>query len=202
MTVVQPAPTVPTVPPAPTVRPAPAETSPPVLRLLPAPATEPPYDDDLPRGAVSRRTAPVRLAAVPAPLRLVPPLPGEEDEAQQRARTALDQLPPPRPFTHALVQRLLEVVAGVRPLPQLRRDTTPELYARLEQDVATSPRSAGPRPDGRAVRSVHLQTRPEGIAEACATVVRHTPRGPRVVAVALRLEGLDGRWRCTELLGL
>lgn len=172
---------------------------PPSLRLLPAPLAEPPYDDERPDALHRARRAPVRLA--PAPLRLVPPLPGEED-AWSRPRTPLDALTPAEPFAQALVRRLLEVLAGVRPVSQLQRDTTPELYARLERCVAARPRSTGARPDARAVRSVRVQTRPEGVAEGCATVKRTTPQGPRAVAWAFRLEGLDGRWCCTELLGL
>ena len=171
----------------------------PALRLLPAPVPEPPYDDELPSALRRLRTAPLRLA--PAPLRLVPPLPGEDDE-WTRPRTPLDALSPVQPFAHALVQRLLEVLAGVRPVTQLQRDTTPELYGRLERYVAALPRSTGARPDGRAVRSVRVQTQPEGVAEGCATVKRQTPQGPRAAALAFRLEGLEGRWCCTELLGL
>jgi hypothetical protein len=47
------------------------------------------------------------------------------------------------------------------------------------------------------VRSVHVQERPEGVAEVCATVHRNGRAG----AVALRLEGRNGAWRCTELVG-
>ncbi len=171
----------------------------PALRLLPAPSVEPPYDDELPSALRALQPVPLRLA--PPPLRLVPPLPGEDDE-WSRPRTPLEALTPVRPFAHALVQRLVEVLAGVRPLAQLQRDTTPELYGRLERYVAALPRSRGARPDARAVRSVHVQAHPEGVAEACATVKRQTPQGPRAVALAFRLEGLDGRWCCTELLGL
>jgi len=64
--------------------------------------------------------------------------------------------------------------------------------------VGRQPRSVGPRPGAQAVRSLHLQERPEGVVEVCATV----QRGTRASAFALRLEGLDGRWRCTELLGV
>ena len=195
----------------------------PVLRLLPAPASEPPYDDELPASQVVLLTAPVRLVpAPPPPLRLVPPgspdhgrhesraapaqgreAAGCDDEAEERRpRTPLAQLPAPRAFTHALVQRLLEVLAGVRPVGQLQRHTTPELYERLERLVAAQPRCAGPRPDARAVRSVHVQAHHGGVTEACATVRRQTPRGPRLQALALRLEGLEGRWCCTELVGL
>ncbi len=200
----------------------PGATGLPVLRLLPAPASEPPYDDEVPASQVVLRTAPVRLVPAVSPLRLVHPglqvataddagvaedrgdVTGGwgDDAGEHRPRTPLAQLPAPRPFTHALVQRLLEVLAGVRPLGQLQRHTTPELFERLEQAVTAQPRCAGPRPDARAVRSVRVQTRADGVAEACATVRRQTPRGPRVHALALRLEGLDGRWCCTELLGL
>ena len=172
----------------------------PALRLLPAPPCAPPYDDELPT-ATGRPTgllAPVGplRALAPAPLRLVPDLspavPTDEDE---RPRTPADLLPPARLVAHALVQGLLEVLAGVRPLSQLQRSTTPELFAQLELAVHAGPRSTGARPLTGAVRSLHVQEHPEGVAEVCATV----RRGQRMAAVALRLEGLSGRWTCTEL---
>jgi hypothetical protein len=95
------------------------------------------------------------------------------------------------------VQRLLEVMSGVRPLAQLQRDTSLEVYDALEAVLTSRPRPVGLRPDGRAVRSVHVQQRPEGIAEVSATVRRDGRYG----AVALRLEGISGAWRCTELVG-
>ena len=113
-------------------------------------------------------------------------------------RTPTAELPAALPFARALVQGLLEVLAGVRPLRQLQRDTTPELYAVLERAVSRQRAPAGPRPGGRAVRSVHVQEHPEGVVEICATV----QRGLHAGALALRLEGLDGRWRCTELVGV
>ena len=177
----------------------------PVLRLLPVPPCEPPYDDELPAGAATTlRTAPIgplrHLA--PAPLRLVPPLPVppvplDRDDPAPR-RTPSGDLPAVRPVAQALVQGLLEVLAGVRPVAQLQRATTPELFAELERRVHGRPRTAGARPATGALRSLHVQERPEGVAEVCATV----HRGPRLAAVALRLEGLGGRWCCTELAGL
>lgn len=164
----------------------------PALRLLPAPCSEPPYDDERPDG----QPLPLRPRSFGVrPLRIVPSL-GDEDVSLS-APTPIDDLPPAQPFAHALVQRLLEVLAGVRPLAQLQRHTTLEVYDGLERLLTTRPRAAGPRPDGRAVRSVHVQQRPEGIAEVSATV----RRGSRYGAVALRLEGVDGSWSCTELAG-
>ncbi len=171
---------------------------PPTLRLLPVPVSEPPFDDELPpRSAISR--APLGpLRALP-PLRLVPaPAPDEEEDEQIRYRTALGDLPPSRPVARALVQGLLEVLAGVRPLAQLRRRTSPELYATLELAVAERRPSTGLRPTSDAVRSLHIQERPEGVAEVCATV----RRGSRAAAVALRMEGGDGQWCCTDVAGL
>lgn len=181
----------------------------PALRLLPIPETAPPYDD---LGRATATSAPPMTAAVPA-LRLVPaptpsagPLPAmpavavvsSDDADEMDHRTALAELPPARPFALALVQRLLEVMAGVRPIAQLQHDTSVELFEALEGTLIGRPRPGGLRPNRRAVRSLHLQERPEGVAEVCATV----DRGPRLAAFALRLEGRDGRWRCMELAGV
>ena len=175
------------------------DTELPVLRLLPVPACEPPYDDELPGWRPDLVAVPA--LRVPTPLRLVPPVTddaGHDDADDRPARTPSTELPAARPFAHALVQRTLEVLAGLRPVSQLQRDTTLELYDEIDALVRSRPRPAGLRPTRAAVRSVHVQERPEGVAEVCATVLR----GGRAGALALRLEGIGGRWRCTELVGL
>ena len=189
----------------PDTAPAPARTA---LRLLTVPPHDPPYDDELPPRGPGLQLLPT----VPPPvLRVVPPAvaavapvapvtvaaPADPD-AEPDARTPSHELPPARPFAHALVQRLLEVCAGVRPLGQLQRDTTPELYAEIEQRLRHRPRVTGARPTSADVRSVHVQQRPEGVAEVCATVVR---RG-RAGALALRVEGRHGRWVCSAAAGV
>jgi hypothetical protein len=189
----------------------------PALRLLPAPPCEPPYDDELPprralhavgspgratatSGATALATAPTGPAVV---LRLVPRPTGDltalsADDEESSRRTRLAQLPASRPFAIALVQRLLEVLAGLRPVSQLQGDTSFELFTELEQELAGRVRPAGTRPSRRDVRSVHVQEHEQGVAEVCATV----RRGGRVTALALRLEGIEGSWRCTALLGV
>jgi hypothetical protein len=164
------------------------------------PISEPPYDDELPVRLASPPTAPLGplRALAPAPLRLVPALSATGDEEDEPLRTPVSDLPPARPVAHALVQGLLEVLAGVRPVSQLQRGTTPELFLQLEQVVHSRVRPGGTRPVTGAVRSLHVQERPEGVAEVCATVLR----GPRMAAIALRLEGIGGRWCCTELAGI
>jgi hypothetical protein len=162
----------------------------PALRLVPAPPSSPPYDDEPGRAPLLRLVTPL------VPLPEVGPF--DDDAWVAAARTPSAALPAAQGFARVLLQAVLEVVAGVRPLKQLQRDTSPELYAGLLATLSSRPRATGVRPDQRAVRSVHVQQRPEGIAEVCATVLH----GERTVALALRLEGLDGRWKCTELLGV
>ena len=178
-------------------RPEPVAGSAPRLRLLPAPSAEQPYDDD---PAVRR---PV-LRLVRAPLPATPPastvaerVPVLGNDASG-GRTPSAALPAARLFARALVQTLVEVRSGARPLPQLQRHTTPELYRQLEEALPLRPRGQRVPPSRRDVRSVHVQQRPDGVAEVCATV----RRGERVTALALRLEGVQGRWICTCITGL
>lgn len=168
----------------------------PTLRLLPAPVSEPPYDDELPPRPPSAVPPLGPLRHLVPLLRLVPALPPEDEPAP--TRTPARELPAALPVARALVQGLLEVLAGVRPLAQLQRETSVELYGQIEQVVHARPRAVGSRPGTGAVRSVHVQQRPEGVAEVCATV----RQGDRTAAWALRLEGVDGRWCLTELAGL
>jgi hypothetical protein len=176
------------------------------LRLLPAPCSEPPYDDELSAQPALRlvpgtrdpleagpRISPPRLRVVPDEL---PDLLGLVDGPTTRTPSA--ELPAPHAFAHALVQRVLEIRAGVRPMLQLQRDTSPELFLELEAKLATLPRETGVRPTRADVRSLHVQQPPDGVAEVCATV----RRGSRMRAIALRLEGERGRWVCTELAWL
>lgn len=171
--------------------------APPVLRplafrVVPAPTSAPPYDDERVEPPVLRLVPPLALVSPP------PPVPFDDAAWLASERTPTAELPAAEDFARTLVQALLEVLAGVRPISQLRRDTTPELYLRLRTLVRCRPWTSGPRPDRRAVRSVHVQQRPEGVAEACATV----RRGVRLAALALRMEGVDGRWQCTDLVGV
>ena len=168
------------------VRPLPV----PGLRLLPAPPSEPPYDDERPGG----QPLPLRPAGGgrARSLRLVPAYDDDLDP-----RTPLEHLPAAQPFAHALVQRLLEVLAGVRPLRQLQPDTSLEVFDGLQLLLEARPTPRGLRPDRRDVRSVHVQVQADGVAEVNATV----RRSGRYGAIALRLEGVSGRWRCTELQG-
>jgi hypothetical protein len=150
---------------------------------------------------------PGELGAVPDPgpgLRLVgrePALDLDTDPAVAVVATSRQDLPDPGPWTAQLVQAVLEVLAQERPRHQLVRWLTTEVYADLSTHLASAARrSAGgaPAPAGRArrtVSSIHVFEPADGVVEATAVVVG----GRRARAVAVRLEGWDGRWRCTRL---
>jgi hypothetical protein len=191
------------------------------LRRLPAPDCEPPFDDELGdlagvpggRGTTGEARSPavqgtLALAFVlpngilsvpeaPPDLRLVP-RPGAAEEDLDAAEfgpqpTPRSDLPEPRGWAGRFAQALVEVLEGDRPVGQLVRWTSAEVY---DDVVARFRRRQGRAGSARAVvRSVHLAEPADGVAEVAA-VVR---RGARTTAVALRLEGLDGRWQCTAL---
>jgi hypothetical protein len=161
-----------------------------------APDPEPPYDDDVPppppgvRGSLA--LAPwTDVPLPPAPLRLVLEPDVEDDGAFDAVRTPREELEDPAPRAAVLARALLEALAGDRPLGQLMRWTTPEVFAQLEPLVA----ARTPRPWAATLRRVLVSEPLPGIAEVTAIV----QRGPRAGAVALRLEGVDGRWLVTAL---
>lgn len=175
------------------------------VRRVPARALEPPYDDELDGVSSPPSTdgtlalafpLPSGVPAVPDPparLRLVPPT---EEDAERRGTA----MPPPRPWAGRLVQAVVEVLAGDRPLAQLARWTVAGVYFDLQRMAIRASReraAAVPRrPTADVVRSLHVSEPVAGVAEVCALI----ERGARVRALALRMEDLDGRWQCTALL--
>jgi hypothetical protein len=191
------------------------------VRRLPLPAWDPPYDDELdpahapdPAGASAAVQGTLALAfvlpsgvpAVPevppslaAPsLRLVGPAEADEvlDEVEFGPQpTPRSALPEPRGWAGRLVQALVEVLAGDRPAGQLVRWTTTDVYDEVAGRMAPGPSSASQVQVRPLVRSVHVSEPADGVAEVSALV----RRGTRCTALALRLEGMDGRWQCTAL---
>ena len=214
------------VPPAVPPRPAPQAPSPrpagPVRRL-PVPVTQPPYDDELDRAGGDAFTQgalalafvlPGGAPAVPEPpaqLRLVDPSVARAAQREAEAReiaefsarrpTPSAEPPAPRRWPAQLAQAVAEALAGHRPVQQLLRWTNDEVYAALLGRAAGSPGRGGPVTRGRVsgprpvVRALRLSRPRDGVVEASAVV----QTGARCRALALRLEGLDGRWRATAL---
>lgn len=115
-------------------------------------------------------------------------------------RTSAESLPDPAVFLRNLTRGVLEVLSGVREVDQLARWMTEDAYRKLltRANLATRARSARGVPASRpvhAILSVHHAAPADGVIEAVVIVA-----GPaRTRAVAIRLEGMDRRWRATSL---
>lgn len=156
------------------------------ISIRPAPRREPPFDDELPleqhRGRLDQPLpfeTPLRVVrAMPSAARIEPTLP---DPAQWGRRLLLG---------------IVECAAGHRPLHQLSSLLSPAVARGLTVDFERSAlRRRRHRLHAATVRSVHASEPAPGVAELCATV----SVGPRVVAVAIRIEEFHGRWRCVLL---
>jgi hypothetical protein len=109
-------------------------------------------------------------------------------------------LPDPRPLIENLTRCVIEILAGARELDQIARWLSDDVYRHLLKRVVLSSRArqakgaAALRPSF-AVGSVIVCEPRDGVVEASVVV-----RGrARVRAVAIRLEGLDRRWRATAI---
>lgn len=126
------------------------------------------------------------------------PIPAD-DQWHAPQRTGSADLPDARAWAANIGQAIIEVVRGRRSPPQLIRWLTPDVYAQVAELALTTTRarrngSVTPSPPAR-VRRVILCEPVDGVAEASLVVCD----GPRVRAIALRLVGLDGRWRVEAL---
>ncbi|HEY8865326.1 MAG TPA: Rv3235 family protein [Solirubrobacteraceae bacterium] len=158
------------------------------MTVRPAPRREPPFDDEIP---------PRRLYAVGP---LDQPLPFEPAVRGERAIAARPpqrtDLPDPAMWGRRLLIGIIETAAGRRPLQQLAALLSQSVAHGLGADFErAAQRRRAHWTHAATVRSVRACEPAEGVAELCATV----QVGPRVRAVALRLESHDGRWRCTRL---
>lgn len=114
--------------------------------------------------------------------------------------TSSSELPDPVPLVRNLTNGVLETLAGVRDIDQLARWMTEDTYRALltRVNLATRARSARGVAAARPVHSilsVHHSEPADGVVEAVVVVA-----GPaRTRAVAIRLEGMDRRWRATSL---
>ncbi|HEV7172722.1 Rv3235 family protein [Pedococcus sp.] len=170
------------------------------LHVLPAPRHRPPVlpePEPLPWEPGAPRSSPFIQDALAVDFSLM-----SDEQLFGAQPTRRSELPDPQVWAGHVAQGLVEVMAGARPAPQLLRWTTPEVYAVVARRASVSTRRGvpasrrGPAANRRAtVRSVRVCEPADGVAEVCAVVVD----GPRVRALAMRLVGLDGRWRVEAL---
>ncbi|MDQ1555754.1 MAG: hypothetical protein QOI02_756 [Actinomycetota bacterium] len=110
------------------------------------------------------------------------------------------ELPDPRPLLENLTRCVIEILAGARDLEQIARWVTDDVYKHLLKRVVLSTRARRARGQ-RATRpafsiaSTSVCEPRDGVVEAVIVV-----RGrARTRAVAIRLEGLDRRWRASAI---
>jgi Family of unknown function (DUF6459) len=157
-------------------------------RVRRAPALEPPYDDERADGPPWHYGEELPFDE-PAPRVLQ-----ERPDVFDPQPTDRRGLPDPEPWAGRLIQAALESLVGRRPAAQLQEWMSPAALAEL---MAAAERRLWWMPGGSpaGVRSVHVAEPANGVAEVCAVV----QRGERYFAVAVRLEGCDGRWKCVTI---
>ena len=170
-----------------------AGSEPAAPRLVVVPTPQPPLEDE---------RIPVSLVrpgiTVPRPVHRPGPRPRPAYGSPRQddfgpTWSGRSELPDPRGAGRRLITLTLEAMAGRRPLGQLQAITSAGVFAALSGGrrpawctTSNSPLLVGP---------LHVSEPVDGVAEISA-VAR---RDGRAHAVAARLEGIDGRWRCTAL---
>lgn len=115
-------------------------------------------------------------------------------------RTGHSELPDPAPLLRNLTIGVLESLAGVREVEQLARWLSEDAFLSVvtRVNLATRARSARGTPVARPSQQIlamrHMSPA-DGVVEG--VVIVSTPTRTR--AVAIRLEGIDRRWRATSL---
>jgi hypothetical protein len=139
------------------------------------------------------------------------PMPDSRPTAPVRARlrdddlfgvqpTGTADLPDPRPLLENLSRCVIEAYAGARDIEQLIRWVTDEVYRRLLTRVVLASRArqakgVTPKRPQFTIGSTHLCSPRDGVVEAVVTIHARS----RARAVAIRLEGMDGRWRASAI---
>ncbi|MWB99935.1 Rv3235 family protein [Agromyces seonyuensis] len=123
-----------------------------------------------------------------------------DEEYFQRQPSRRAELPDPEPLLANLSRCVVEAVAGARSLDQIARWVTDDVYRHLSKRVVLAARArratgVSPRRPALTIGSVVVCEPADGIIEA--TVIVHDR--VRTRAVAIRLEGLDRRWRASAI---
>ena len=97
---------------------------------------------------------------------------------------------------------VVEIVGGDRPVSQLLRWTTPEVYQDLARRAHLVARAVGRRAGSGGIQSVRPQlvaAHTSFVSERCAEVSLHVRYGDRSRAVAARFELIRDRWQISAL---
>ncbi|MCP2031723.1 hypothetical protein L1277_001821 [Okibacterium sp. HSC-33S16] len=117
-----------------------------------------------------------------------------------RQSTPTEMLPPPEPLLENLTRCVMEVLRGARDIDQLGRWISEDVYKHLlkRQLISARARQIKGIPATRPVLVIGRITTSsprDGVIEAVVMVYEK----PRARAVAIRLEGVDRRWRATSI---
>ncbi len=142
--------------------------------------------------------SPAALATTETPLARPISRRSVDDEHFGRQPSPRSELPDPRPLLENLTRCVVEILAGARDLEQIARWVDEGVYTTLLKRVvlASRARQATGRPAARpsfSIGSLVMCEPRDGVVEAVVIVVGRA----RARAVAIRLEGLDRRWRAT-----
>jgi hypothetical protein len=129
------------------------------------------------------------------PVELPPALRMLGDETFGPVPTPRAALPPVAQWSARLCVAIAEVLAGTRPAAQLSRWVSLPVALGLQSRAISSAGARGQRRITPTLHALRLTEPADGVAEVAA-VVR---TGTRPVVLAIRLEGLDGRWICVEV---
>lgn len=135
---------------------------------------------------------------------LLAPIPRQHKLAEDKffapQSTSTAALPDPQPLIELLARCVLEIISGSRDLEQIARYVTDDVYRHLLQRVHVSQRARSitkrpvTRPNFALGRTIITQP-VDGVVESVVIVHGRA----RTRSLAIRLEGLDGRWRATAI---
>ena len=122
-------------------------------------------------------------------LYLVPSTFGEEFDAEFAPQpTSAATMPEIAPLIHQFIHNVLEIWAGRRSSQQLQLSCHYTIFSQIQ-------RATGSLTEIGRVRKTRITEPLDGVCEATVTV----RFGDRLRVIAIRFEGLDGRWLCTYL---
>ena len=114
--------------------------------------------------------------------------------------SSTEDLPDPVPFVQNLARRVIEVLAGARDIEQISRWVSDDVYMHILKRVVIATRARRAknqsivRPNFVVGNTFVCEPR-DGVVETA--IILEGKARTRVVAI--RMEGLDGRWRATAI---
>ena len=123
-----------------------------------------------------------------------------DDDEFARRPSGRAELPDPERVLQHLTHCVIEVLAGARDLEQLARWVTDDVYRNLGKRVVLASRARRakglvPQRPTFSIGRVHISEPADGVVEGVLMVHQRA----RSRAVAIRLEGLDQRWRASVI---